>query len=1086
MKVASLFSGAGALDLGLHQAGHEVILLCEADQGARQVLTSAFPGVHITEDVAALERLPEETELLAAGFPCIDVSRAGLRRGLEGKSTGLVRHVFRLLRVAARARRPVPWVLLENVEALLDRANGEPPVMQYIARQFQELGYGSWAYRVVNSAGFGLPNRRRRVFIVASMHGDARDVLLAQGAMGCPGSCKHLFDGQLCYSCYCSSDRSAREVSYAIDLGNAISPAGEDVVPTFTTSNDRMLLLLSSGLSGMLRCDDAERLQGLPEGYTKPCWPLAGPGLGGHRLARPRDVDAETAAAKRWDLLGNAVTVPVARWLGERLAQPYAFKYQTAGVSNRRMDALVREGMADAGPEAGRPSPNLWSFVCLDELQEAVLFPYLLSRPKPAVAGEVEAEGVEAPLPDLTTGDWLDPATNAAREATAEVILAQTEEAGRDRELEKDMFQAALVHRARKGQLSGVARLQIPWDKEAWPRAGWWVRGLGAFAVEDMSEHPVPTPFLPLGDFIGEVGRPARPEEVDSYLHRMQERGWDASNTVAKLLKNNARFSYEVRNISRLPGLLSDADMIGPLCWALDPQSGAWWPVEVLDPMSLPTGRTLPPEALADLSSEQRVASLPSHAASAAMAQQVAPEDKRVLVNYLPVHGAVWQWRHPDDLIPYEANLAAKESAASAAIRSGKFKHAEKLSQALADARASLSILKGRHTLEGDRMRRTRAAAAASAVNLKQRCGGCKTCMNLLAGQRRYECLTQRMKAAALSGHAGAQLAVCREDALGARVRVWWDGDATFYSGVVAHYDAVSTEHTVCYDDGEVGMHKLWQHDERINVESGVEEWPREAEAARQKLRTAHDLLRDKKRVGSPPSAAQLPALGLSDYEQKRAELVRRNRLMFEQTLANGGEAGLEGPGSGESGVAAPGETAVEGPASLAGGASGPSQDWSGGGQRPEAVVSVSLPAGAPVQSAPKRKHSASGKKGGSKKKKAHGGAATCPANGAKAGNALDAEQGPATPTPTQPRRSLCVLCRKTGGTACMVSCVGCAAADVTPPTLSHSTCRGREAARNDEDPLQDWRCPKCRAAQRELGPEHALRGLAEAVLVAA
>lgn len=48
------------------------------------------------------------------------------------------------------------------------------------------------------------------------------------------------------------------------------------------------------------------------------------------------------------------MTVPVARWLGERLAQPYAFKYQTAGVSNRRMDALVREGMADAGPEAGR------------------------------------------------------------------------------------------------------------------------------------------------------------------------------------------------------------------------------------------------------------------------------------------------------------------------------------------------------------------------------------------------------------------------------------------------------------------------------------------------------------------------------------------------------------------------------------------------------------------------------------------------------------------------------------------------------------------------------------------------------------
>jgi hypothetical protein len=58
-------------------------------------------------------------------------------------------------------------------------------------------------------------------------------------------------------------------------------------------------------------------------------------------------------------------------------------------------------------------------------------------------------------------------------------------------------------------------------------------------------------------------------------------------------------------------------------------------------------------------------------------------------------------------------------------------------------------------------MRRTRASAAAGAVNLKQRCGQCKTCMNSIAGQRRFDCLTQRMKAAALSGHAGAQVGCC-------------------------------------------------------------------------------------------------------------------------------------------------------------------------------------------------------------------------------------------------------------------------------------------------------------------------------------
>ena len=59
--------------------------------------------------------LVQETELVTAGFPCIDVSRAGLRRGLGGQSTSLVKHVFRLLEQALRDNRGVPWVLLENV-----------------------------------------------------------------------------------------------------------------------------------------------------------------------------------------------------------------------------------------------------------------------------------------------------------------------------------------------------------------------------------------------------------------------------------------------------------------------------------------------------------------------------------------------------------------------------------------------------------------------------------------------------------------------------------------------------------------------------------------------------------------------------------------------------------------------------------------------------------------------------------------------------------------------------------------------------------------------------------------------------------
>lgn len=122
-----------------------------------QVLRSAFPGVRIHDDVTSLERLPEvgapglpwcpwaaplccrpmvfmgfqlqETELLVAGFPCVDVSRAGLRRGLEGQSTGLVRHVFRLLQVgppSAAASPPPSLALCAADDALPARCIAHP------------------------------------------------------------------------------------------------------------------------------------------------------------------------------------------------------------------------------------------------------------------------------------------------------------------------------------------------------------------------------------------------------------------------------------------------------------------------------------------------------------------------------------------------------------------------------------------------------------------------------------------------------------------------------------------------------------------------------------------------------------------------------------------------------------------------------------------------------------------------------------------------------------------------------------------------------------------------------------------------
>lgn len=71
-------------------------------------------------------------------------------------------------------------------------------------------------------AGFGIPNRRRRVFLVAAMYADARDVLLTQGVRPCLGACSDAFEGRPCYRCHDPKpSQTGHTYSYALDMGNA-------------------------------------------------------------------------------------------------------------------------------------------------------------------------------------------------------------------------------------------------------------------------------------------------------------------------------------------------------------------------------------------------------------------------------------------------------------------------------------------------------------------------------------------------------------------------------------------------------------------------------------------------------------------------------------------------------------------------------------------------------------------------------------------------------------------------------------------------------------------------------------------------
>jgi DNA (cytosine-5)-methyltransferase 1 len=290
LRAAGLFAGIGGIERGLHLAGHTTELLCEIDAGARAVLEARFPGVPVVDDVQRLTSLPE-VGLVCAGFPCQDLSQAGRTVGIDGVQSGLIGEVFRLLADPARSPR---WVLLENVPFMLQLQRGR--AMQRLAEGLERLGF-AWAYRTVDAQAFGLPQRRQRVFILASRSEDPRDVLLVDDA----GAPPDVDEGAPCGFYWTEGTRG---LGWAVDAVPTLKGGSTVGIP----SPPAIWMRHTDGAIVTPDLRDAERLQGFPPDWTLP----AGSGR-------------QTRKGGRWKLVGNAVSVPVARWLGECLRSPQPY-----------------------------------------------------------------------------------------------------------------------------------------------------------------------------------------------------------------------------------------------------------------------------------------------------------------------------------------------------------------------------------------------------------------------------------------------------------------------------------------------------------------------------------------------------------------------------------------------------------------------------------------------------------------------------------------------------------------------------------------------------------------------------------------
>lgn len=322
LTVAGLFAGIGGIEAGLHRAGHSSALLCEIDPVATAVLRERFPGVAHHGDVTSLDELPE-VDLLAAGFPCQDLSISGQRAGITGRRSSLVSHVFRLIDQS----NPSPkWLLLENVPFMLQLQNGRG--MNHLIEELENRGF-AWAYRVIDTKAFGLPHRRHRVLLLASKSDDPKHVLLGADALRpnpppLPEAPVRGFYWTEGHRGIGWSEECVPPIKVGSGLGIPSSPAIWD--PT-------------DGSMFTLDIRDIERLQGFEADWTQPA----------ERLGR---------RAERWRLVGNSVSVPLGEWIGSRLRDPTA--YDSSNDPPLRPSAKWPNAAWGDGRSRRRSAASMW------------------------------------------------------------------------------------------------------------------------------------------------------------------------------------------------------------------------------------------------------------------------------------------------------------------------------------------------------------------------------------------------------------------------------------------------------------------------------------------------------------------------------------------------------------------------------------------------------------------------------------------------------------------------------------------------------------------------------------------------------
>ena len=297
MTYLSVCSGIEAASVAWEPLGFKPVGFAEIEPFPCELLKQKYPDIKNYGDMTQYEKWDiGQFDILVGGTPCQSFSIAG-KRGGTADERGALMYAYLGIVETYRPR----WVIWENVPGVLSSNNGYD-FASFLAG-LEECGYG-WAYRVLDAQYFGVPQRRRRVFVVG--HSDN----------GTDRAAKVLFEPESLCGDIAAGSETQKEAAITFGKGVSYFRRGgnykyhkDKKASTLRNSaaSDCFDLVLAREKKYIRRLTplECERLQGFPDNWTQIEW-----------RGKPAE---QCPDSLRYKAIGNSMAVPVMRWIGERV-----------------------------------------------------------------------------------------------------------------------------------------------------------------------------------------------------------------------------------------------------------------------------------------------------------------------------------------------------------------------------------------------------------------------------------------------------------------------------------------------------------------------------------------------------------------------------------------------------------------------------------------------------------------------------------------------------------------------------------------------------------------------------------------------